>query len=262
MSGKKIFKIAFEVIVILFLFVVADVAVQLYVVPFLAASKFFNQLDAVKNLKRDIVYNPVEKIIVDNSQVLTKSIDKVSSSVLYLSNSQTGPKLKNGNQVNNEETFCGFALTNDGILVTHLGDIKGKNGSILVNGVKTNYIVLAEDKENGLVELKTDLRNLKTVNFIEPQKLIPGRNIFLLKEQIINNQPRIFVNQGIIEGFSGSLVETNILENSLFNLCPAFDLEGNFVGLAKLIPINADNSRGLSRAYLIPAAKIRSFAGM
>ncbi|MCD6270227.1 hypothetical protein J7J23_00420 [bacterium] len=247
-------------IIFLILAILIVLVVQIWVAPFLASNPFLGKFKIIKGLKREIVYNPVEKIIVQDSDVLEESIDKVKDVVVWISFNDAKDKDKSN--------ICAISLTRDGLIVafdaSKLQFLKS-SGFLNLNGKEVSFKVLSKDEKQGLVILKVDANNLKTTSFAQPDETFLGQQIFLLKKEENRGKVSFFVNKGIIRSIGNSLIETNILEDNSFNGCPAFNLEGDFLGFAEVKNFSNSNenndSLGFGRVCLIPASKIRSFAG-
>ncbi len=237
---KKILKI----IAFLTLAMAGAALFQLVLVPFLVANPFFSKFELIKNLKREVVVNPVEQFIIKEDGALKKAISQVEGTVLKITSLRaTSDKKFEG---------CGFSLTSDGLIITTLSLIDQEQNFILLNDQQKEFRLSDEDLKNDLALIKTEARNLKTVSFADFGKIKPGEQIFLMGINL--------VNQGIIKILSEDLITTNILENKSFENCPMFNLEAQFVGLAKIILTKQTDEIG--QLFILPAPQIRSFSGI
>ena len=226
--------------------IIAAGVFQIVLVPFLVSNPFFGKFEIIKKLKREIIVNPVEQFIIDENEGLKKAIEKIESTTVLI-----GPEKGIGG--------CGFSLTSDGLLITQLSLIDENQNFIFVNGKKTQFRILDKDPKNNLILIKTEDLNLKTTSFAQDSKIKPGERVFLFAPLSSNSSEKI-INEGIIKRVNKNLIETNILEKKSFDGCPLFNLEGQFVGLAKIsdFPGPAD----LNQLFIFPAFKIRAFAGL
>jgi S1-C subfamily serine protease len=232
-------KKALKILAFLILAMAGAAFFQILLVPFLASNPFFAKFEIIKNLKREIIVNPVEKYIIQENEGLKRAIDKVEGTVLKIA---SGKKIER----------CGFSLTSDGLIVSSASLVDETQNFILINGKKTKFQILNKDKKNDLALIKVEGLKLKTTSFADFEKIEPGEQVFLIGLDS--------VNEGIIKSFGKDLIETNILEGSAFDGCPLFNLEGQFVGLAKIA--NFPDPSDLNQVFILPVSKIRSFAGL
>jgi len=228
------FKKILKILVFLILAMAGAMLFQIVLVPFLVANPFFSKFEIIKSLKREVVVNPVEQFIIRENDGLKKAIDKVKETVIKVS-------------PNKEIEGCGFILTSDGLVITSLS---------LINSQKTDFQILDQDEKNDLALMKIEGRNLKTTSFADFEKIEAGEKVFLIGMGDV-------VNEGIIKSLSEKpedLIETNIFEEQSFNGCPLFNLEAQFVGLAKIIPTKQTDEIG--QLFILPAPLIRSFSGL
>jgi len=218
---------------------------QIVLVPFLISNPFLGKFGIIKNLKREVIVNPVEQFIINENEGLKKAIEKIEPTTVLI-----GPEKGIGG--------CGFSLTSDGLLITQLSLIDENQNYIFVNDKKTQFRILDKDSKNNLVLIKTEDLNLKTTSFAQDSKIKPGERVFLFAP-LSSNSSQKFINEGIIKRVN-NLIETNILEEKSFDGCPLFNLEGEFVGLAKIE--NLDHSALPAQVSIIPAFTIREFAGL
>jgi len=225
-------KIILKIIGILVLGAIGGIISQIFLIPYLMKIPFFAELEVIESLKREIVINPTQEIIIKESEALEKAVESIEATVFDLS--------FGGDQ------GCGFSLTSDGQILTR-AILLPQGDSIFLDGEKTNFRILKKDLKLDLALIKIEKGNLKTTSFFDFEKLKPGTSVFLIGTEKV-------VNQGIVKSFSGDLIATNILEKGDFSGCPLFTFEGKFLGLVKI------NEAGEVSA--IPVSKIRSFAGL
>jgi S1-C subfamily serine protease len=238
-----------KILVFLILAMVGAAIFQLLLVPFLVSNPFFGKFEIIKNLKREIIVNPVEKYLIQENDGLKKAIEEVEDSVLKIASEK-------------KNEGCGFSLTSDGLIIISTSLINETQNFLFINDKETQFQILDKDEKNDLVLIKVEGLNLKTASFADFEKIKPGEQVFLIgfKKSTLSGRIEKVVNKGIVKSLDGDLIQTNILEEKSLESCPLFNLEGQFVGLAKITqypgPVN------LNQVFIIPASKIRSFAGL
>lgn len=225
-------KIILKIIGILVLGAIGGITSQVFLIPYLMGIPFFGESKIAESLKREIVINPTQEIIIKETEALEKAVASVEAAVFDLSFG--------------ENQGCGFSLTSDGQVLTQ-ATLLPQEGAIFVDGQETAFRVLKKDLKFDFALIKIERGNLKTTSFFDFEKLKPGTSVFLIGTEKV-------VNQGIVKSFSGDLIATNILEKEDFSGCPLFTFEGKFLGLVEI------NETGEVSA--IPVPKIRSFAGL
>ena len=233
-----------KILAFLFLAMAGAALFQLVLVPFLVSNPFFGKFGVIKNLKREIIVNPTQEIIIKENQALEKAIENVEAAVFHLSSPQG--------------QGCGFSLTSDGQVLTQ-ASLLPKENSILVDGEKTNFRVLKKDSELDLALIKIEKGNLKTTPFADFEKVKHGEKVFLLGDNI--------VNEGIVKQIGDVSqntrnVPTNIFEKESLNGCPLFTIEGQFVGLSKISLLKSNFNSSLGQVFILPIPEIRSFTGL
>jgi len=234
-------KIILKITGFLVLITIAVVVGQIILVPFFVSNPFFSKFEIFKNLKREIIVNPIEQVFIRENDGLKGAIEDVQNSVFVVS-------------PNKESAYCGFSLTSDGLIISPLFSVPSNQNFIFLNDKKVNFRILKQDSKNNLILLKVEEGNLKTTSFADLTKLVPGERVFLIGIEKTESKPRRIVNEGIIRTLNGNLFETNILEKTSLQRCPLFNLEGEFVGLSSI------NKNG--ELFVIPTLKIREFAGI
>ncbi len=241
---RKVFKI----VGFLILAIIGGGIFQLFLVPYLISQPYFQNFGFIKNLKREVIINPVEQFIIREGEGFVKVIDRVRASVLTVS-----PDKK--------VEGCGFVLTSDGLIITSSSLIPENQNFIFINNEKTEFIISDQDKKDNLALIKIESENLKTVSFADSEKIKPGEELFLIARKSSELEPpKIVVNEGVIKSLSEDLIETNILEKESVESCPLFNLEGQFMGLAKVEDFRHPDLPG--QVFFIPAPVIREFAGL
>lgn len=148
----------------------------------------------------------------------------------------------------------GLIVTNDGFLVT-LAELlpKGSDFNFYIGNKWPEYQVLKRDLKNNLALVKVEGGGFHTAGFADLEKIKIGERVFLAGFDFSSTTPKLMVNEGIIKTFDKNLIQTNIIETSLANGSPLFNIEGNVVGLSFA------DERG--RVSAVSADKIRQFIG-
>lgn len=225
-------KIILKIVGILVLGAIGGIISQVFLIPYLMGIPFFGESKIMESLKREIIINPTQEIIIKETEALEKAVESIEAAVFNLSFG--------------ENQGCGFSLTSDGQILTQ-ASLLPPGDAIFIDGQETAFWLLKKDLKFDLALIKIDRGNLKTTSFFDFEKLKPGTSVFLLGMEKV-------VNQGIVKSFSEDLIATNILEKESFSGCPLFTFEGKFLGLVKI------NEAGEVSA--IPVSKIRSFVGL
>lgn len=231
-------KIILKIIGILVLGAIGGTISQVFLIPYLMGIPYFEESKIMESLKREIIINPTQEIIIKETEALEKAVENIEATVFNLS---SGPLVPEG-----ENQGCGFSLTSDGQILTQ-ASLLPQGDAIFIDGQETAFWLLKKDLKFDLALIKIDRNNLKTTSFFDFEKLKPGTSVFLIGMEKV-------VNQGIVKSFSEDLIATNILEKEDFSGCPLFTFEGKFLGLVKI------NEAGEVSA--IPVSKIRSFVGL
>ena len=148
----------------------------------------------------------------------------------------------------------GLIVTNDGFLVT-LADLvpQGSDFAFYVNAKWPEYQILKRDLKNNLALIRVESSGLQTAGFAEMEKIKLGERVFLAGFDFASTTPQLMVNEGIIKIFDKNMIQTNIIETTLLNGSPLFNIEGNVVGLSL---VGQDG-----KVSAIPADKIRQSIG-
>jgi hypothetical protein len=224
--------------------------------PLLLAQPWIEDWPLFKDLSRNIVNYPTQKIIIQEGDSLKVAVKQAVETVVAVG--------KKGERIG-----AGFALTSDGLLVIDSSLVPAISGSLIIDGQKVNFQLITTDAKTGLSLIRLENRNLKTTSFLDSKNVEVGEKVFVLKKvfpplttstlaELQSNEGQEaqlefekIVNEGIIKR-RGETLETNIQESATFGLAPAFNFKGDFVGMAKVQP----------NGYLIiiPADIIRSLA--
>jgi len=225
----------FKIIAVLILGAIGGMLFQLFILPCLIDHPYFGNLSFIKNLKREVIVNPVERIIIEENTALEDAFEKVEKSVVGFDNG------------------CGLIITSDGLIVT-LADLLPKTGNeLFLEGEKVGFEILREDPKQNLALIKINRNDLSTCKFADLAKLKMGQKVFLAGTIIENKIPKKIVNEGVIKIIDENAIRTNIFEKNILRGSPLFNIKGEVLGL------NTIDSEG--KVTAIPITEIRKFAG-
>lgn len=239
-------KTILKIIAILFLGAFGGFLFQIFVLPYLIASPYFEKFQFVKNFKeRKVIVNPKEEIFIQENTALERAIEKVEKTVIAVQTKTKQGKILEGS---------GLIITSDGLVVTFADLVPvGSSFSFFTEGEKAQFQILRRDLKNNLALIKLEKTNLLTSGFADSEKTKLGQRVFLIGIIFEKAVPSKIVNQGIIKSFGEDFIKTNIFEKKILNGSPLFDIEGNVLGL------NTIDEEG--KVIAIPIEKIKTFAG-
>jgi hypothetical protein len=146
----------------------------------------------------------------------------------------------------------GAMLTSDGIVAVPYSLFPPRAAAqVSVGGKKTAFQVIKRDKTLNLVILKLEGANWPTSGFYQMENLKIGQRVFLAGTKPSGGN---FTNEGIVRDFTADIITTTIYEKAEAEGAPAFDIEGNIMGIADI-----DKAGQVS---LIPISKIKEFNGL
>lgn len=227
---------------------------EVLILPFWLTEPWVEDYPLLKNLSRNVINYPVEKVIIQEGDSLKLAAKQAVETVVVV-----GPKAgKNGS---------GFALTSDGLLVLDSALVPVGSETMWVDGELIKFRAVTADGAARLTLVKLEDKKLKTTSLLSQSNLEPGEKIFVLQKLFtasstpltigVNgaDQPRSLferaVNEGIIKQ-GGELWQTNIIAEKNMILSPVFNFRGDFAGmgytnnLGSLVVIPADKIRALS----------------
>ncbi|MCX6790632.1 MAG: hypothetical protein NTV62_00355 [Candidatus Gribaldobacteria bacterium] len=248
-------KIILRIVCFVVLGVLGGFLFELLLFPLIVAQPGIDQWPLFKNLSRNVVNYPTEKIISQEGDSLKTAIKQAIETVVVVG--------KRGG-INGS----GFALTSDGLLVLDTALVPYGASSLLVDNQVINFKFLTVDLKKGLTLIRLENKNFKTTSLLDNENIEVGEKIFVLKKVFstatssalvnLDNQASLsslqfskIANEGIVKS-KGDNLETNIKEELGFGIAPAFNFKGDFVGMARL-----DNKGYL---VIIPADTIRILA--
>ncbi|MFA5013445.1 MAG: serine protease [Candidatus Paceibacterota bacterium] len=196
------------------------------------------------NLYRNaiILNQDKETIVVQENTALVNGVKSVKNSVFYIKSS-TGKVLGSG-----------IVLTQDGLAVTALNNLKTSNVSIILNGSEAQYEIKKRDTASGLALLSLKSNDkLSTVGFADSEELDFGERVYMIS-YTDTGAPFITVNEGIIKNFNNGNVKTNIFEPEAVDGSPIFSIDNRLMGVGQ------KDSKGF--ISLISVARIRALSGL
>ncbi len=181
-------------------------------------------------------------IVIQENKALKDAIAKVSGATI-------GVKVGSGKSA---AYGSGVVLTSDGLAaVPHDLFPPGANAEIFANGQKVEFEVVKRDKTANLAILKLKAANLATAGFYNLENLKLGERIFLAG---VLADGRNFANEGMVRDFTAESIATNIFEKAEAAGAPAFDIEGNILGIAQVAKSG--------QVSIIPISKIKEVSGL
>lgn len=146
----------------------------------------------------------------------------------------------------------GVIFTSDGLAaIPYSLFLPGVSAEITAGGKKASFEVLKRDKAQNLVIVKLESANWSTAGFYQLENLKLGERVFLTGNLASGAN---FVNEGVVRDFTADNINTNIYEKPEAAGSPAFDIEGNIMGIATI-----DKS---GRVSVIPISKIKEAGGL
>lgn len=225
----------FKIIAVLILGAIGGALFQALALPYLINHSYFGNLSFIKNLKREVIVNPVEKIIIEENTALEDAFKKVEKSIVGFNNGS------------------GLIITSDGLIVTFADLLPKTENHLFWEGEKINFEVLRKDLEKNLALIKINRNELIVCKFADLAELKMGQRIFLVGVIIENKVPKKIVNEGSIKIIDENAIRTNIFEKSILKGSSLFNVKGEVLGL------NTIDSEG--KVTAIPVTEIRKFAG-
>jgi S1-C subfamily serine protease len=225
----------FKIIAVLILGAIGGMLFQAFILPYLINNSYFGNFLFIKNLKREAIVNPVEKIVIEENTALEDAFEKVEKAVVGLNDGS------------------GLIITSDGLIVT-LADLLPKTENYLfLGGEKVEFEVSRKDLKQNLALIKINRNNLTVCGFADLAEIKIGQRVFLVGVIIENEIPKKIINEGIIKIIDEGVIRTNIFEKSILKGSPLFNIKGETLGL------NTIDSEG--KVTTIPMTEIRKFAG-
>jgi hypothetical protein len=184
-----------------------------------------------------------QEVIIQENKALKDAFAKVKDAAIAVKITDAKGKVVYGS---------GVAITSDGLAAVP-NDLYPPSGAaeIFSGGEKIGFEVVKRDKESNVAILKLQTAGLFTAGFYQAEYLKLGERIFLAG---ILPGGEFFVNEGIARAVSEDGIATNIRETAEAAGAPAFDIEGNILGIAQV-----DKAGQVS---VIPIWKIKEASGL
>lgn len=225
----------FKIIAVLILGAIGGMLFQAFILPYLINHPYFGNFSFIKNLKREAIVNPVEKIVIEENTALEDAFEKVEKAVVGLNDGS------------------GLIITSDGLIVT-LADLLPKTENYLFLGKeKVEFEVSRKDLRQNLALIKINRNDLTVCRFADLAELKIGQRVFLVGVIIENEIPKKIINEGIVKIIDEDAIRTNIFEKKILEGSSLFNIKGEVLGL------NTIDSEG--KVTTIPMTEIRKFAG-
>ncbi len=224
-----------KIIAVLILGAIGGMLFQAFILPYLINHPYFGNFSFIKNLKREAIVNPVERIVIEENTALADAFEKVEKSVVGINNGS------------------GLIITSDGLIVT-LADLLPKTENYLfLEKEKVEFEILRKDLKQNLALIKINRNDLAVCRFADLTELKIGQRVFLVGVIIENKIPKKIVNEGIIKIIDENAIRTNIFEKSILKGSSLFNVKGEVLGL------NTIDLEG--KVTAIPITEIRKFTG-
>jgi hypothetical protein len=230
---KKIFNI----IAVLILGALGSIIFQAFILPHLANHEYFSNWSVIKNLKREAIINPVEKIIIEENQLVEESYQKTQKILAGFNNGS------------------GFLATADGLVIT-LAEVLPQDSQenyLFLENEEREYEIVKVDYEKNLALLKIEGNNFSTRSFIGLDAVNPAQPVFLSGLIMEEEGVQKIFNQGVVKTIEGNFIKTNIAEEEMLRGSPLFNVKGEIIG------INDIDDEG--RIITLTIDEIRKFAG-
>ncbi len=225
---------------------------NLFALPLLLTSPYFENFQFVKDFKEGkVVINQTERVYIQENTALENAIEKGKNSVVAVAG-------YNG-------MMSGFIASSDGNIITLAGGIPASGSvSVVLNEEQVSANVVRVNRVANLALLKIDRNNLQTVGFADAQNIKLGQKVFLVAPIVANitslqslRQPEgdnWFVNEGILRQIGPESLQTTMTEKSIANGSPLFNVSAQLVGINMVLPDG--------KVSAIPVNKVQELLGL
>ena len=236
---NKLFKNILKIIGILVLGALGALFFNLFLLPYMIASPYFENLQLVKYFKDGkIIVNKTDQVYIQENTAIEDAIERVEKSVVAIQSTKLGLK-------------SGIVVTSDGLLITLASAIPtNDNFTVSLQGEQVGFDLVKIDAKNNLALIKLSKNNLQTIGFADVDKIKLGQAVFLVVPTLNN----WLANEGIIKEIDPNLIKTNILESQAVAGSPLFNSTGELVG------INFIDQDG--KVLAVPVDKIQTLLGL
>lgn len=226
---------------------VSSIVFQAALMPYLASHAPFERWQFVQDwAARTTIIREVREVVIrvdDAAERVAARADNIVVGVESKSSSHT-------------ITGSGFALTTDGFILTLASVVpQGYEQRVYLKHGESFVLaeVLKRDVQQNLAILKSDMKNLQTAEFANPDLPRLASPVVMVAKSLEAGNLITIVNQGSVRAKDQNAIRTNIFDKYALSGSPLFDLEGRIVGISTF-----DSS---GRLVAIPASILRSFSG-
>ncbi len=210
-----------------------------------------------------------EKIVVEESSAIIDSANKVSGSVVSITQKSTVQNIF-GQVYQSEAAGTGFIITSDGLILTNKHVVSDANSTytvVMTDGKIYDAKVQSTDPYNDLAVIKIEARNLPVVELGDSDQLQVGQWVVAVGNALGKFQNTVTSGVVSAKGRSIQASDSNSGQNSenLSNLLqtdtainpgnsggPLVNLKGQVIGINTAV---ASNAQGIGFAIPINAAK-------
>lgn len=235
------YKKIFIIIGILILSAIGTLIFNLFLMPQMFTSSYFENFQFVKDFKQNKIFvNKTEQIYIREDSAIETAVEKVKNSIVVIRGAKTGVR-------------AGLIVSVDGLLATVVSSVPAENLDLFINGEPAIFKSGKTDSKSGIVLFKAEKSNLQTVGFADSQKVKLGQKVFLMYA-VSEKQNDWRVNEGVVRQISENNIKTTISEEKIATGSPLFNSVGEIVGLSF---IDSDG-----RISAVPVDKIKTLLGL
>ncbi len=205
---------------------IGGVIIPAYVMPLFSKVPILSRIK-IPASDQTVIVNKTEQLIVQQADIAGKIYAKNNASIVSV-------KAMRGNSV--VSSGFGFIVSSDGMILTRREWVSalGTKISIMHGSDIFTAEVIKKSDELGIVLLKVNASNLAPVSFSQDKQAV-GIPLFLIGIKQGVSGPLYFMNNGIVKSIDGTLIETNIKEDSsLATGVPLLDSNGDVAGIASV----------------------------
>lgn len=197
-----------------------------YIAPIISKIPFLSQI-TIPSGDQTVIVNKTEQLVVQQADIAGKVYSKNNVSIVTVKAIRGGSVVSSG---------FGFIVSSDGMILTRREWVNAPGATISVSRGDDVFSaeVVKKSDELGIVLLKVSSSNLAPVSFSQSKPTV-GTPVFLIGIKQGISGPLYFMNNGIIKSVDGTLIETNIKEDSsLATGIPLVDSHGDVTGITSV----------------------------
>lgn len=197
-----------------------------FLAPVFAHIPFLSRIN-LSTGDQTVIVNKTEQLVVEQADIAGKVYAKNNSSIVTVKAVRGGTIVSSG---------FGFIVSSDGMVLTRREWVSFPGAAISITRGSDAFSaeIMKKSDETGMVLLKAKASNLPPVSFTQA-KAAMGTPLFIIGIKQGVSGPLYFMNSGIIKSVDGSLVETNIKEDSSAATgVPLLDSNGDVAGIASV----------------------------